>query len=109
MPRRSAQKPKDARADANGEGAKNAGEHPSDLRLVANLLALHLVKGETLRTQAVTLTSAGFSIREAAALLNTEPNNISVALYQAGREGTSRRVVRRERRGASGAAEGGGS
>ena len=57
-------------------------EKPSELRLIANVLGLLAVRGESKQKQMVTLSAAGFTPADVAALLRTTPNAVSVALYK---------------------------
>lgn len=57
-------------------------ERPSELRLIANLLGLLAVRGESKQKQMVTLSAAGFTPADVAGLLRTSPNAVSVALYK---------------------------
>jgi hypothetical protein len=59
----------------------------SELKRIANLLALIAVKGETQPQKIMSLTAAGFAPNEIAVLLNTKPNTVSVAIYQNRKKG----------------------
>jgi hypothetical protein len=63
---------------------------PAELRLIANLLGLLVVKGEPRGKQVSTLVAAGFSVGEAAELLRIRQNTASAALYRERQEQDSR-------------------
>ena len=58
---------------------------------IANLLALLLTKGEDETSKVTTLSAAGFSGAEIAAILNKQPNTVSVILYKARKKPRSKR------------------
>jgi len=58
-----------------------APEKVSELRLVARLLGLALVKGQSQEEQVGTLTAVGFASGEIAALLGTSPGTVRQAAY----------------------------
>jgi hypothetical protein len=72
------------RHDARSKPSRTepASEKPTELRLIANLLGLLAVRGESKPKQMITLSAAGFSAIEVATLLRTTPNAVSVALYR---------------------------
>ena len=69
---------------------KESTEEPAsggqELRRIANLLSLLLVKGENETDKVMTLTAVGYSVQEIAVLLGTQPNTISVRLYRGKQE-----------------------
>jgi hypothetical protein len=69
----------------------------SDQRLIANLLALHLVKDQPTAQQPAILAGAGFSIQEIARLLRMLPNTVSVALLRGARKTVRKKAVRGDR------------
>jgi len=86
-----ARKRVDAKAKRRGGAARGESLGTlSDIRLVANLLGLHLVRGETFANQASLLTAAGYSVADVAALLRVPSNNVSVALYKSTRRKSRR-------------------
>lgn len=62
--------------------SESPAEKPTELRLIANLLGLLAVRGESKQKQMVTLSAAGFTPTDVAGLLRTSPNAVSVALYK---------------------------
>ena len=70
-------KPRKREADSPTDAAPAA----TDLRLVARLLALSLVKGRPLEEQAGTLTAVGFQAAEIALLLGTTPASVNQSAY----------------------------
>jgi hypothetical protein len=73
---------KKARGAAKRPKVDASAERPSDLRLIANLLGLLAVRGESKQKQMVTLAAAGFTPADVATLLRTTSNAVSVALYK---------------------------
>jgi hypothetical protein len=73
---------KKARGAARRPKTDATTEKPSELRLIANLLGLLAVRGESKQKQMVTLAAAGFTPADVATLLRTTPNAVSVALYK---------------------------
>jgi hypothetical protein len=71
---------KSPRKGKSAEAAEN-GEQVSDLRVVARLLAMLLVKGRPLVEQAGTLAAAGFGTTEIANLLGSTPASVSQSVY----------------------------
>ena len=69
-------------AAANGDSGFGPTTSTEQLRRIANLLALLATKGEGQTDKVLTLTAAGFSTSEVAALLRVKPNTVAVAVYQ---------------------------
>jgi hypothetical protein len=72
-----------ARSPQKGRTAEAAenGEQVSDLRAIARLLAMLLVKGRPLVEQAGTLAAAGFGTTEISNLLGSTPASVSQSVY----------------------------
>ncbi len=67
---------------ANNNSTNSDTETAETLRRIANVLALLAVKDLPQRQQILTLSNAGFTPKEIAALLNTTPNNVNVRLSE---------------------------
>lgn len=70
---------KGKRKDA--EGDSEVAPKVSELRLIARLLALSLVKGRPLEEQAGTLSAVGFQAAEIAGLLSTTTASVQQSAY----------------------------
>ena len=67
----------------------------SELRRIANLLALLAIKGETQPQKILSLTAAGFTPAEIATLLNITSNTVSVTIYQSKKKTAGKRGRKR--------------
>lgn len=69
-------------ANVSSLGPDAANPFDGQLRRVANLLALLLVKGESQPEKIRVLSSVGYTNAEIADLLGVTPNAVKVSLYQ---------------------------
>ena len=82
---------------ATGDSGFGPTTSTEQLRRIANLLALLATKGEGQTDKVLTLTAAGFSTSEVAALLRMTPNNVAVLVYKSKHKGKATVPARKKR------------
>ncbi|HKX45543.1 MAG TPA: hypothetical protein VJP77_02485 [Planctomycetota bacterium] len=90
-----ARTPRRRTASHSTKNASDGDESLTQLRRIANLLALLVSKGESQGDSILALAAAGLTAAEVAKLLDTTPNTVAVAVYKAKKGAKKRSGTRR--------------